>query len=1379
MLLAAVMLITSCSLSFFAFADDAAVTAANDAGKAALENFGFNTLGAKDQAFLDAINALSDNEVLEMNPVYYAYALHIVSNKLVLATDSSSNATKRLNKFKLLVQGNADMTANYRAQVKVPEDYIEVLKDLNAVNAQCADSAVTSKKPRMITDNNLNNLYFRTNTAAAAAYDAFWAKYKNYSPSQLLFADFMIMNSTNGPTNAWAAGNATNALKYNTDYSEFKDDLNFYFGARQGDRIADLYFNRIANPITDKNIAILTGKYIKNKAWLDATNGPSNFYDDYKAYFGDINGNAKAFYVQYFNALGNNKGEYEGAAGDTLALIIDTGLKLKADGDVDFAEIKAAYQAYQAISPTVKTVIAMVNEKVNALFNLEIGDADIKANVKFGADDKNSSVAWLAANPGKVAGSYATTGGIKLKALIDAVNDAYAEYLPLDEYEALLNTKLAQADITDADADEVWTAYNNLKGDFRSAVRASADLWGKTTTVMTAPFIYYVNAVNLNNVTAANVTESTERLNGLEAEFKTLVTTSDDFKAVYGKYQQIQIADFRSYVEGVELDNVSDENRTVATQKYNALADEFKEVVKADSTLYDKYLAILSSDFKDYVAGVDLNNVTDAIRTEAQGKYEALPDDTKKDIYENDAATWEKYCKIQVPAVDTNQHSEEAAKKADKVTLPSDSEAIKDLGIAKSIDNVEDFVVDDVLPLLTDKIKIKDKDDAVNGALEQYLTNATVGKVYSIYATFSHNVTPLPELENPDGSISPLVLANPNKIEAEAIAIYNDVDSDADAKAEARAKLNVKVHHVFKMLVPQARIAQVLYEEKYAAAQAKIAGASVPLDGEGNPEPVEIAQDEKGRAIYDDANVYDGIAALEFKSGDFGFADGDRDGVTDALLAALRPITALCNPGGPLGVEFFNHIDKKTGKFTFGIYECCVKLLEALGVTGLPTNDEYQQNYDSAFAIAIAAASAAGMTYEEMNLKATAIAGDEYLRPVIEGVFRLADSELKTIPDVLALIPRLGDLINSDVPSVVYDSLYRDLGMLQGLIENIDYQGAKVPVSVIVNKYVLPDALVYLINEKLLGDTGIELMMPDWDTLNKYTTFKVNKSAQKDKDYVAVRYINGDSMVSELLYYAYDNLIADDDNAEALKNTLGGLPLVGENIKPLVDNAKKAGKLATYAAILDYFYETEEEKSYDATADAGKSIGDAIKGINDTLNMAPIDCTNAVVKISRKRYNYNGKIQKPSVKVTLNGETLTKGIAYKVVYSKPKSKAIGTYKVTVKFIGSYEGADKTLKYTIGPKNAKKMTLTAKKGAVKVKWQKSASKACKGYQIKYSTNKSFKNAKTVTVKGRAKTAKTIKGLKSGKKYYVKIRAYAVKNGKKIYSTFSGKKSVAVK
>ncbi|MBR7072531.1 MAG: fibronectin type III domain-containing protein [Eubacterium sp.] len=1364
MLLAFVMLVTSCSLSFFAFAAQSDVEEANSLAETALAGININTVQAADTAFINKLNSLSDDERLQVNPVYYTYALHVATTYLVRQSNGNKNPTAktRADKIKLLADGDATTVANYDNYVKIPAGYIQVIKDFNDLNTRTAvkttDSVLTTSTGyfQLITAA-LTNVNFPTNATATSMYETFWNKYKNYTEGQLLFADALVIASYNAQTKAdgvtgaftaTIAGNATSASSYDSN-------LNYFFGNKASNRFALLrYMYDVAPP----NAAIMKAKYMSGTAWKDA-NAPSQYYAEVKDFYTNANSRTVDFFSNYLGEFADAGEGFEGL--DNIGDVLDAGLALMAGESVPFATIKDAYEKYEAIKPAGLVLINMISDNNDTIvFNPVISDVTVRGNILFNDADvpapaegesqktaEQYSVDNLTASPGTMDKAIAYSGD-KINAVIQAVIDAYDANKGLASFRELVNDTVGKATISADDVTAVWDAFKALSAEDRVAAKAEAELWEKVVQVMTSQFVQYVNGIDLNNVPDAAPQTATDLLNALTVEtldeveynFKDYATDTSDtssYKAVYEKYLQIQIAKFRAYVNSVDLNNVTDENRTQAEALYNALDAEFKAVAQADDALWAKYLAILASEFKDYINSVDLNNVTPAIRQEAQEKYAALSDAAKETAY-NDAELWNKYCQIQIPDVDPDNHSEEAAKKADKVTVPSkdESEAIRDLGEAKSIANVQDFLIDDLLPTLTGAIDIKDKNDVVNSALEQYMTNETVGKIYGLYASLSHNKTDM-------GGITAGEL-------------------------------------VQTQLIPAQSLVARLYEDKYATAKGKIyqviANGAIPVDEKGDPEQIEYGTDDDGNALYEDANIYDGIAAIEFKNGDFGFEDGDRDGFIDALLAALRPITGICAPGSPLGIEFFNHVDKKTGKYTLGIYECAMTVLEALGVKGLPTNDAYKANYYTVLQTTYATAEG---SEDEKQLKAASIAGDEYLRPVIDAVFAFVDSELHTLNDVLGIIPRLGDLIQSDIPLTVYTSLKADVGPLAGLIETINYQGTDVPLEIVLNPVILPSALLSLINEKLEG-LGVTLNMPNWEELNKYTTFKVNRSSQQNKDYVAVRYIKGDYMFSELLYYIYDSAIADDKNCEALKEKVGGLPLVGENLVPFIDNAKAAGKMKTYAAILDYFYETEEEKAAkDKTADAGKSIGETIAGLNETLNLASIDCTNAVVKLSRRKFNYNGKIQKPSVKVTLNGETLKKGIAYKVKYSNASSKKIGKYKVTVTFIGGYEGPDKTFYYTIGPKNGRDVKLTAKKGALKVSWKRSGSKSAKGYVVKYSTSKNFKNAKTVTVKGRNTTSKTIKGLQSGKKYYVKIKAYAVKNGKKIYSTYGYKKAATVK
>lgn len=109
------------------------------------------------------------------------------------------------------------------------------------------------------------------------------------------------------------------------------------------------------------------------------------------------------------------------------------------------------------------------------------------------------------------------------------------------------------------------------------------------------------------------------------------------------------------------------------------------------------------------------------------------------------------------------------------------------------------------------------------------------------------------------------------------------------------------------------------------------------------------------------------------------------------------------------------------------------------------------------------------------------------------------------------------------------------------------------------------------------------------------------------------------------------------------------------------------------------------------------------------------------------------------------------------------------------YYGVYSGTASA--YT-KPKGTSLKKLKAKSKAFAVYWNKQTSKT-NGYQLQYSTNKSFKNAKTLTVSNTKTTSKTISKLSKKKVYYVRVRTYKTIGKTKIYSSWSGWKSVKTK
>lgn len=165
------------------------------------------------------------------------------------------------------------------------------------------------------------------------------------------------------------------------------------------------------------------------------------------------------------------------------------------------------------------------------------------------------------------------------------------------------------------------------------------------------------------------------------------------------------------------------------------------------------------------------------------------------------------------------------------------------------------------------------------------------------------------------------------------------------------------------------------------------------------------------------------------------------------------------------------------------------------------------------------------------------------------------------------------------------------------------------------------------------------------------------------------------------------------------------------------------------------------------------------------------------VALSATTYTYNGKVKTPSVTVKdSKGNTLKNGTDYTVSYASGR-KNVGSYKVTVKFKGSYSGS-KTLTFKIIPASTKITSTSVGSKKFTVKWNKVSSQVT-GYQVQYSTSSSFSSATTKTVGNYKTTSKTISGLKKGKKYYVRVRTYKKVGDKNYYSSWSSAKSVRTK
>lgn len=161
---------------------------------------------------------------------------------------------------------------------------------------------------------------------------------------------------------------------------------------------------------------------------------------------------------------------------------------------------------------------------------------------------------------------------------------------------------------------------------------------------------------------------------------------------------------------------------------------------------------------------------------------------------------------------------------------------------------------------------------------------------------------------------------------------------------------------------------------------------------------------------------------------------------------------------------------------------------------------------------------------------------------------------------------------------------------------------------------------------------------------------------------------------------------------------------------------------------------------------------------------------NIKVTLNKSSYEYTGKAVKPKVKVVYKGKKLS-AKKYTVKYSSGR-KNVGKYAVTIKLKKPYSGSKKVF-FTINPTKTEISELSPEGDGFCVKWKK-VSKQITGYQVVYSTSKSFEDASKCNVK--KKTSKIFNKLDGSTVYYVRVRSYSKVKGKTYYSKWSKKKSI---
>lgn len=172
---------------------------------------------------------------------------------------------------------------------------------------------------------------------------------------------------------------------------------------------------------------------------------------------------------------------------------------------------------------------------------------------------------------------------------------------------------------------------------------------------------------------------------------------------------------------------------------------------------------------------------------------------------------------------------------------------------------------------------------------------------------------------------------------------------------------------------------------------------------------------------------------------------------------------------------------------------------------------------------------------------------------------------------------------------------------------------------------------------------------------------------------------------------------------------------------------------------------------------------------------SPITLGSKNVKLSKTKYEYDGKVKSPAVIVKDNsGRRLVKGRDYDV-YAQSGRRNVGIYKVKVVFKGNYKGsAVKTL--TIIPARTTITGIANKNNGIKIAWKQRKAGNATGYIVYRSVNGGAYKAIKV-IRSTRTTAFTDTGANSWwDTYSYKVVVYKNLGGKTYKSVGSNGKSI---
>ncbi len=293
----------------------------------------------------------------------------------------------------------------------------------------------------------------------------------------------------------------------------------------------------------------------------------------------------------------------------------------------------------------------------------------------------------------------------------------------------------------------------------------------------------------------------------------------------------------------------------------------------------------------------------------------------------------------------------------------------------------------------------------------------------------------------------------------------------------------------------------------------------------------------------------------------------------------------------------------------------------------------------------------------------------------------------------------------------------------------------------------------------------------------------IEKYTNANGAFYSMQYKNTNADSTALAMMAYSSIGDVNTAFNYYKNLV-------ENFEYTTGKFTYNGQVNTYATkdsliALEYFRSLVSKLKFEHPQEVGKRevISKATLNKNGMCKINCVICGKTVnetiyspkkLSLASKSVVYTGKAITQNVTVTDSNSKCISSDYYTVSYKN--NKKIGTATVVVTFKGLYSGTMSTTFAIVCPSTKIQKISTGKK-SITAQWKKVA--GVSAYQVQIATNKKFsKNKKTFKVSKKSTKVK-IKKLKAKKVYYVRVRSYKIKNGKKVYSKWSTVRKVKTK